>query len=1179
MKKLYTLLAFFVLFWSSLSGQGVSNPVIAPPSPNVSSLAKFGLVPVSNYTGVPSISIPLYTINEGNISLPISLDYHAGGFRVEEEASWAGLGWSLNAGGTITRILRDQDDLSSYGFFKGNEVPDLNNNNAYIYSNYNSDYKLVQNKIEGDPLSFFLNRIASRSYGLGEDGQPDLFIYNVAGRSGKFIIDKSKDSPGWPQIVHLSQEPVKIRLLGGPDALSYYFQITFEDGIVFTFQKAEIQELTPGHYIEGKGYYQPDGSYNIYKRTFISAWHLTSITSPGAGSGISFLYNTNESFLPSLPARTQSIKGHEIPYWSYSFTSTKQVYLKHIISSKEIITLNTEDRSDLQWNPESPTLRAQKIKNIIIREKDQRPVLNGKIIKRYNFNTSYFESGTNREGFLSNRLKLDALTEIKGNISNSYNFSYITRDGALSLQLPDKDSFAQDYWGFYNGMTQNDTHDYLLPYANIFITHYNNATIFAKREPNKDYVKACLLSQITYPTGGNINFEYETHTFRKEDIHNPYFSNVWNMDYGGGVRIKKISNFDKNGEEINIKRYLYEHPDSKQSWGRLMFAPIFNWRFYDWSATDGSNKSKVFFTSSSQFPVGGSAQGALVGYSKVLVLSGEEGDIIKSEYNYHNQPELNQSLFAFSVSLNGTMTPFSINAYNFIELNNAMTNTYTSPNIPNRTDPLNGKIKNEIHFKNLWEPIKTIEYRYISKEKKTSNGYIVDQYRDIGYFVIPFYIYPIYSEWIVLDKKIETVHGQEKNIVTEVNYFYENNAHKQLTKTIMQRSDGKKQIEISTYPSDYLGSGFIESLISRNILNKRIEKVKLLEEPNGNTTVTEGQITTYYNNGLPNKTYQLPLSAPQLLSLFRFSNMNKIGFPDLINKSVFNPNDSYEEKLTINSYNNARKPNQITINEYFVTSYDWGITGQNLVAEAKNVKQNEFFITDFEKNSGLLKGNHNVPHTGKYSFDGTFSCSTHFPKPSNGKKYILSYFQYQPSTKVWNYMQEDYDNQSLTGIIDDIRIYPEDAMVTTFIHHPLIGIKSKIDPAGTTTHYSYDESGRLKSVQDQNGYILTSYDYHYANSSIVDDGNQDNGEEITKPEIFHIEKNGRRVAIYFRAPESPTCTAEIVDQSGNSSRNSSGCYSPRYITLPEEGGTYKIRIISHVNGNDTESDYIIVEHP
>ncbi len=74
-------------------------PKIFENSPNSASFVKFGNYKVNTFTGIPDISIPLYEIKAGDITVPITLRYHASGLRVTESAGWAGLGWSLEAGG------------------------------------------------------------------------------------------------------------------------------------------------------------------------------------------------------------------------------------------------------------------------------------------------------------------------------------------------------------------------------------------------------------------------------------------------------------------------------------------------------------------------------------------------------------------------------------------------------------------------------------------------------------------------------------------------------------------------------------------------------------------------------------------------------------------------------------------------------------------------------------------------------------------------------------------------------------------------------------------------------------------------------------------------------------------------------------------------------------------------
>ncbi len=99
----------------SKTGHAQIKPAkIIPPSPEAAALGKYGDIPVSYYTGMANVSIPIYTIPLGELSVPINLNYSTNGIKVEEEASWAGLGWALQTGGVITRSVRDIDDFLNH---------------------------------------------------------------------------------------------------------------------------------------------------------------------------------------------------------------------------------------------------------------------------------------------------------------------------------------------------------------------------------------------------------------------------------------------------------------------------------------------------------------------------------------------------------------------------------------------------------------------------------------------------------------------------------------------------------------------------------------------------------------------------------------------------------------------------------------------------------------------------------------------------------------------------------------------------------------------------------------------------------------------------------------------------------------------------------------------------------
>ena len=102
MKKIFYLTISLYLF-SLIDNHTFSQTIpkvalrtdLISPSPNAVALGKFGIIPVSLYTGVPDINIPLGVAEGRTLKVPISLSYHHNGLKTYEEASWVGLGWTL----------------------------------------------------------------------------------------------------------------------------------------------------------------------------------------------------------------------------------------------------------------------------------------------------------------------------------------------------------------------------------------------------------------------------------------------------------------------------------------------------------------------------------------------------------------------------------------------------------------------------------------------------------------------------------------------------------------------------------------------------------------------------------------------------------------------------------------------------------------------------------------------------------------------------------------------------------------------------------------------------------------------------------------------------------------------------------------------------------------------------
>lgn len=93
MKKvnIYTvllLLVFYIPFYAKeqFSDYATKKYSVIPPAPEVASMMKYIDIPVSHFTGIPHIDIPIYTVTEGTLSVPISISYKGGGIKQNEQS-------------------------------------------------------------------------------------------------------------------------------------------------------------------------------------------------------------------------------------------------------------------------------------------------------------------------------------------------------------------------------------------------------------------------------------------------------------------------------------------------------------------------------------------------------------------------------------------------------------------------------------------------------------------------------------------------------------------------------------------------------------------------------------------------------------------------------------------------------------------------------------------------------------------------------------------------------------------------------------------------------------------------------------------------------------------------------------------------------------------------------------
>ncbi len=484
-KKSILLLAGFALssFWCFGQSPPYTLPVdpinynSAPAAPESWAFTKYGDYQVSRETGIPNISIPLYTARDGRLSVPVNLSYHAAGIKVDDTPSWVGTGWDLNVGGVVTRTVKGHPDERMEGYLNTG-IPELSSLDLF------TEWEYAQRLMAGEA-----------------DAEPDEFAINAPGLSGKFYFKEDGQV-----ISHPFGDDSVSYTLDGYDITS--FTIIRSDGVKYLFGSPSMTS-----YIT---------NYNHYSIHANTTWYLLEMQSP-TGEKVKFFYKTKAS--QTSPRKTQT---------DYvTLKSSAQGYLGYFKQRKEGLTQPTYIDAKVVERIEFKTGKVVfnssqgrvdesaelKLNSVEIYGADYTTV-----IKAFDFSYDYFVSAQSATPD-KHRYRLKLLSVGERTLNNvsapPYTFTYHEH-----LSAPPRFSFSQDYWGYANGQTPNGS---LLPLYTFKDPQGVNIQIGnANREPNESSMKLCTIKRITYPTQGYTEFDFEANRVRnsytKVTLDTPTFS-------------------------------------------------------------------------------------------------------------------------------------------------------------------------------------------------------------------------------------------------------------------------------------------------------------------------------------------------------------------------------------------------------------------------------------------------------------------------------------------------------------------------------------------------------------------------------------------------------------------------------------------------------------------------------
>ncbi|MEQ8336968.1 MAG: RHS repeat domain-containing protein [Cyclobacteriaceae bacterium] len=1119
-------------------------PVVIPPSPTAATLGQYGEVPVNNYTGVPSISIPLYEVNSGDISVPITLSYNSSGIKVSQEASSVGLGWSLNAGGVITRSIRGRDDLQSQGYIFTSELASTSSDTPLNFSQGHPDYQTYISIHDG--LT---------------DGEPDVLYYNFLGLAGKMIFDKKPAGNTIVKGIPLEQTNIKFTydtandewIVTDGNGWKYYFNI-HEKTINYNASELYLENYNSGTFLYNVD--RIDDHPNVLPSPGeITSWYLHRIVTH-KGDEVIFEYDNGinyKSVGQMIYSEQESMYGNPLiemdeNLWRGFFTEQKfrvsavmqsfdNVNLKKIIFPNGYIDFSTSPREDMrQFGSYS---KSRKI--------DFFEVFNnaGTSIKKVNFTYSYFNesiTGPNKENYW--RLKLDQVQESFYNATNQtytsippYRLSYNT------TALPSKTSASIDYWGYYNGVNNENIKNYVDLTSNLYDVNGNynfttnpiivndntqtetsvykslrpiqlvcsgssRTTVYpftsgAYREPDTVKMQAAILKRIDNPMGGSTNYTYSANRYNPPtDIDFYRYERQYRNVFHEGLGVADEKAFTLNYHTIvNIDCSIY-----------------------DYGSTNEIRSVDAFILTASGDPVISFKPENLTTFKKQIKLILPPGD-----YKLKAKTNAGASI---------------VEIYMAIEF---FQRFWTS-----------NKIGGGLRIEKI-QILDEMDNVALTKKYKYTNGRAMSDiqhvYRDIGFGTDEFLLLSnvVGAESVIVRSSNSTTPLSSSAQGNFVGYnlvtIYDEDAignklgRSEYLYTNIPDVSGQGIFKLPGFPmSIHLNNG---NLLENHIYNSNGDLLKKSE-----TIYNEGESSTIMVKGIYTR---MPLKEPPQNSswkpMVRFYRIYAEWWhPEQTIETTYSSTGNYTLETNYYYDNSSHKNltliekgesnNSVTKTKYLyphdLVSVEQSLLLQELI-DINNISQpivTETFLDNvkttethvaYDKSS--LTGNIILPaevhaKTGITDINITTTNDLkikYYQYDEKGKpleigkandihtSFIWGYNNTYPVAKlinvaynsiptstintIQNLSNLDYDHcyagescaeENLRAGLNSLRAQFPDASITVYTYDPLVGMTSQTDPNGQTIYFSYDDLGRLQSITDFEGNHLSKTDYHYS---------------------------------------------------------------------------------------------------
>jgi hypothetical protein len=1078
--RLLALLGIAVFFCSSAlivqaqtTGDNYFLPNVFPKSPNSAANVKYGDYKVNLFTGVPDISIPLYTVQSGGLEVPITLSYHASGIKVSEVASWVGLGWSVSTGGGINRKVMGMPDEGGTGFLQ----PGMWRNSIDVNAN-------------NDDIDF-----AASVLFINYDAQPDIYSYNFPGHQGNFFFEGSNGLK--PALLPFA--PISISHTQ-PTNQNFYrmnFSILDEHGNYYGFGKNAIEQTT--------------GVASGRTTVSTTGWMLEDIISQNKHDTISFTYSSQNMNYPDEAWQEDLV---EDQIWSNGGTNPYTTkYTPHFNNGTSSSTVNEQDVNTIFFKNGKVLFDLDAASRQDQNSGSNTHALQAIRVMAYNFSTRSYRLQKRivfyKSYFTPNRLRLDSIQiqDAAGSIMQHYRFTYNT-----AIPMPPYGTFAKDFWGYYNGKTNSTS---LIPQftfpssdGNGHITNYNIGLPNPASNPRATdsvYMQAGVLTGIYYPTGGHSDFAYQA---------NRYTDDNGNLALAGGLRIASIKSYDVGNPTPIVKTYRYNQARANFLLDYSYFVNSSTHEY--WSSANGgvtsgktaSEKYTAIVSNPSTDPT--PFDQALVVYPSVTEFIGTPAaNIGRTDYLYRDLGDTRQTSMGgvpiIQTNFYGrgqliSKTDFLRKSDGTYQIVKKDSSTYTA--FPRNNHGTAGWVITESFWATGPGAPGLAHYDAASGfDPNKTNGFIAQNYS------IP-------SDDNYITGTTTFLYDQadpSKYTTSSVAYKYDNIAHQQVSRSYHVDSKGNTNITVSKYPADYAaGNAVLDSMLRRNMQAELVEKWDSVKNViTGVSGVVGGQLNLF--KGLANPGSPI---VPDKIKKLRVSSPISGFAPSSVASGNLLADSRYTQVISFDQYDFYDNLIQYTPRNTTPVSIIWDYNNTWPIAQIKNAIINTAAYTSFETGGkgGWVYSGSPISDPTAVAGDNVYPLAGGPITPyyvDNGKSYILSYWSNNGAATVfagsfisgtalrsangWTYYEHQIPSGFGTGpsvsgssSIDELSLYPVDAQISTFTYDPS-GLQNIGDAKGVIGSFEYDPFQRLKNVKDWNGNIIKNYGYHNYDMTVPND--------------------------------------------------------------------------------------------